>query len=561
MSIKNENQHYEKSLPITAGAVALGIGWLKYRYQILLFYVHYRIAIAFVISCIVFAILIKVLDKIEKARAPGDLEKHVLRESKDEDSVFMGFTDKGKRVYFKESMRRKHISATGTTDAGKSESVTIPLSIHDMKKGRGLIIIDGKSDFSLIDKIYAYARAYDREHDVRILSICNPEISQTFNPLAGGTPLEITERVFKALTFENEYYKNIQYTTLLQTLLIFEAAKIKPTPLKVVEALRSKERIKHLATLTQVPALIEWATEQFSLSREEREQRTSGLITQLQVMTVGELAPIFNAEDPAINMDEAFSARHIIYCQLPVGKIPTLGKSIGRLVLQCVQGAVASRHLDRNKSREFFSVYLDDFTEYLTEGFVTLLNKSRSANVGIVFAHQAIGDLATLGEPIKNSILTNANVKVFMKTNEPDSAEYFAKTIGTIETAKVTERQKSGAFGHTKTGEGSVREAEEFRVHPNVFKQELGAGDAVVILPHNRGSLPVRMHFRMLPDLDPYELPRIKKPVPQSLPPLPTDTDAPTVPDGSTVPSGSPAPDSMSGGMVDEAKKNNGEAA
>ncbi len=546
-----------------AGVVAVAVLWLKYRYQIILFYVHYRIAIAFVISCIVFAIFLKALDKIEKSRAPGDLEKHVLRKSKDEDSVYMGFTtDKGKPVYFKESMRRKHIQVTGTTDAGKSESVIIPLSAHDMKSGRGLIIIDGKSDCSLIDKIYAYARLYDREHDVRILSICNPEISQTFNPLAGGTPLEITERVFKAFTFENEYYKNLQYTALLQTLLIFEAAKIKPTPLKIVEALSSKERLKHLATLGQVPKLIEWATEQFSLSRDEREKRTSGLITQLQVMTVGELAPIFNAEESDINMDEAFSSRHIIYCQLPVGKIPTLGKSIGRLVLQCVQGAVASRHLDKNKSREFFSVSLDDFTEYLTEGFVTLLNKSRSANVGIVFAHQAIGDLATLGEPIKNSILTNANLKVFMKTNEPDSAEYFANTIGTIQTAKVTERQKSSAFGQTKTGEGSVRDAEEYRFHPNLFKQELGAGDAIVTLPHHRGSLAVRMHFRMLPDLDPCKLPHIRKPAPLSLPPIPKDSDGPQAINGGATPTvAEPAPDSMAGGIVDAAKNNNKEAA
>lgn len=74
----------------------------------------------------------------------------------------------------------------------------------------------------------------------------------------------------------------------------------------------------------------------------------------------------------------------------------------------------------------FFSVYLDDFTEYLTPSFVTLLNKSRSANVGIVFAHQALGDLDGLGDGVKNTILTNSNLKVFMRTNEPESAEYFS---------------------------------------------------------------------------------------------------------------------------------------
>ncbi len=516
----------EYTLPAAAAALAAFVIWLKYRFKILLFYYHYRLIIAFFISCAILYILTKLLDRIKVSRAPKDLEKATLGASPDEDSVLMGYTDKGRPLYFKESFRRKHIDAIGTTDSGKTESIVVPLSAHDMKMGRGLIIIDGKSDRSLLDKLYAYASLYNRENDVKILSLCSPEISHTFNPLSGGTPLEITERVFKAFNFENEYYKNLQYESLLQTLLIFEAAKVKPTPLKVVEALRSPMKLKQLAMLGNREAQIDWVTEQLSLSRDEREKRTSGLVTQFQVMTVGEIASIFNAETSDINMEEAFSRRHIIYCQLPVMKVPTLGKTVGKLVLQCIQSAVATRHLSGVKSREFFGVFLDDFTEYLTEGFVSLLNKSRSANVGILFAHQAVGDLATLGDAVKNTIMTNANLKVFMRTNEPESAEYFSATIGTLTTAKVTERQKSGPLGSTKTGEGSVRDVEEFKFHPNVFKQELGVGEGVVILPHSRGSLPFRVNFRMLPDIEARALPEIKKLSPKSLPALPKDDKA-----------------------------------
>ena len=90
--------------------------------------------------------------------------------------------------------------------------------------------------------------------------------------------------------------------------------------------------------------------------------------------------------------------------------------------------------------------------------------------------------------------------------------------IGTVQTAKVTERQKDGFFGQEKTGDGSIRDAEEFKFHPNLFKQELGVGEAVVILPHSKGSLPVRIKFKMAFDLDKPQIPKLLKSQPVGLP-------------------------------------------
>lgn len=148
-----------------------------------------------------------------------------------------------------------------------------------------------------------------------------------------------------------------------------------------------------------------------------------------------------------------------------------------------------------------FSVYLDDFSEYLYPGFVSILNKSRSANVGIVFAHQALGDIQTLGDPVANSILTNSNMKIFMRGNSPESAEYFSKVIGTVGTTKFTERQKKGFFGVDKSGDVSARDVEEFLIHPNVFKRDLGVGEAIMVIPHPSGSKTVRLKFNKIDDL------------------------------------------------------------
>lgn len=190
---------------------------------------------------------------------------------------------------------------------------------------------------------------------------------------------------------------------------------------------------------------------------------------------------------------------------------PFLGKAAGKMILQCFQSAVANRHRGENRALPFYSMFLDDFSEYLYPGFVSILNKSRSANVGVVFAHQALGDIQTMGDAIANSILTNANLKVFMRGNDPESAEYFSKVIGTVTGRKYTERTKRGLWLDQSTGEASARDAEEFIIHPNRFKSELGVGEAVMVVPHEAGSKVVNIKFRKYDDLPAHPLEAVPK--------------------------------------------------
>lgn len=519
MSPDKRNEISNRGMIFLITVTAVSAGLFRYSKALIKIYLAHRKLVAFGVAIIFTTMLHALKRSYLRRRFAEDRESDILADA-NFDAVFAGYTAMRKRVFIRPSYRQMHTQIVGTTNAGKTESVILPWAIDDMKRQRGLLIIDGKSDRSLLDKLYAYADRYNRTDDVRILSLCDVDISHTFNPLADGSPLEVTERVFKALSFENEYFKNIQYEVLLQTLLIFERSKIVATPFRVVELVRSPKKLGDFAKQFASPAQLDWAKDFLGLSREEREQRTSGLLTQLQVFAVGETACIFNSDKSSINLNEALAKGQIVYCQLPVLKIPTLGKVTGKMILQSLQSAVASRHLGQSASKDFFSVYLDDFTEYLTESFVSLLNKSRSANVAIVFAHQALGDLAVLGDAVKNTILTNANLKVFMRTNEPESADYFAAVIGTAQTVRVTERQTKGTWGIEKTGDGSARDAEEYKFHPNLFKQELGPGEAVVVIPHGRGNLPVRLKFEMRPELVRVLIPKIRK----------TEVRAPVVP-------------------------------
>lgn len=457
-------------------------------------------------------------NKGARARDENRRKKAVL--GPEPNSVFCGKTTEDEAVFIKTRQRAMHTQVIGTTNAGKTESVILPWAIQDIQQGRGLLLIDGKADRGLLDKLWAYTKAAGREKDFRLFSLSHIEESSQFNPLLGGTPEEVSERVFNSFEFENSYYRSVQFEVFSQMMRIFCGLKIQPTFLRLHEAITSPRILRQHLDQMGDPTLQQWLSHYIDLPPNERVQRTSGLAAALSQFSFGQMSILFNSENPGISLDEALRKEQIIYFQLPVLLAPFLGKATGKMVLQVLQSAVANRHRGNAGNPKFYSVFLDDFTEYLYPGFVSVLNKSRSANVGVVFAHQALGDIKTLGDAIANSIVTNANLKVFMRGNDPESAEYFSKVIGTVKTVKYTERTRRELLRNQNTGDASAREVDEFIIHPNYFKSELGVGQAVMVVPHEAGSRTIRIRFQKFPDLEPAPLNSIEKVKAQGLVPL-----------------------------------------
>ena len=507
---KDKNSSSDQFFLFIISIILVGVVVSRFGPDVLSSLKKHRYLVAAVTSGVVVAVWVVVRQKLVAAWQRQEA-KRVLFAPQGTNSIRVGHTKSGRSVYVPQSARRMHTQVVGTTNAGKTESVIIPWAVSDIQEGRGLILIDGKSDRSLLDKLYAYCVKHKRAKDFRLLSLVNIAESSTFNPLVGGSPEEITERVFSSFTFEDEYYRNQQFEVLKHVLISFSRAKVTPTFQRLIQVITNPDVLLNLSGQVNDEFLRQWVERFVGLPRDDRERRSSGLVSQMGHFATGETSVLFNGEAPTIDIEQVMREGLIVYCQLPVMKTPVLGKATGKMILQALQSAVSSRHLEEGKDFKFFSIYLDDFTEYLTPGFVSLLNKSRSGNVGVTFAHQAQGDLAALGEDVRNTIMTNSNLKVFMRTNEPETAEYFSRTLGTKGSIKLTERQRSSAFGKEKTGDSSLREVEEFIHHPNLFKRDLGTGQAVMIVPLSEGNQAVRLKFEMLPDLPSLKLPSVAK--------------------------------------------------
>lgn len=483
--------------------------WQNIEPKLIRFYLENRYAILFTLATGIYFLASWLLRK-QGIKTAVELKEKQIANVEKENSTFMGHDDTGEKFYLNVDYRRMHMQVVGTTNAGKTESVLVPLMVDDIEKGRGFIIIDGKSDMSLLNKVYGYAKKHNREHDFVLFSLTDYLKSQTYNPLMQGSVDQVAEKVIHSFGIENEFYKVVQFDIFRNVLGIFKSASEYPTFLKILQALNDPAKLVTLAAIGKDRLLTEWATAFTNMNKDDRRDQISGLVSNLGYFVSGDVKTLFNVKDPMINLKDVIEQGKICYFQLPVLKSPMLGKSVAKMVLQDIQSQVSERHASGKDEHKFFGIFLDDFAEYLTKSFVSVLNKSRSANVGVAFAHQAIGDLEALGPEIMNQIQTNANTKVFMRTNEPASTEYFAKTIGTKGSVKTTSRQKAGAFGKSEvTGDGSIRDVEEFMYHPNIFKRELGRGQGVVIVAHENGSKTYRVNFEMRKNLGRVHIPEI----------------------------------------------------
>lgn len=431
---------------------------------------------------------------------------------KDETSVLLGIDESGAEVHLKQSFRISHTQIIGTTNAGKTESVILPWAIRDIESGAGLLIVDGKGDRSFLDKLYAYVAKSKRTDSFKLFSLAHIEPSSTFNPLMGGTATEVSQRVFSSFPIEHPHYRATQ-SVMFQALLTLILDKKKLPTFQLVHSM-----------LSDAPTLDAWLKDYElinkgncsflnafnKLPRNERSNEVSGLNANLMPFVYGPTAALFNSTEPQIDFDAALKNRQICYFQLPTMYCPFLAEATGKLVLQCFQQAVAKRQLHGEENPGFFSCFLDDFQDYIYPGFGALLNKSRSANIGVVFSHQALGDLDKVGPEFRNVVTTCTNVKVVMRTTEPETCEFYAKTFGTESDHKVTERQTRGLIFTNKTGEGSVRDVEKYVIHPNTIRR-LERGQGIVSIPHPSGVKLQTVRFKMRPNLSPVTLPPIDK--------------------------------------------------
>lgn len=180
---------------------------------------------------------------------------------------------------------------------------------------------------------------------------------------------------------------------------------------------------------------------------------------------------------------------HVLYFRLQSLMSPQLVTIIGRLLTNHLRFLAGSAHRDSTASSRIIPVYLDEFASFASPEFADLISKARSAKLALHFSHQSIGELNEVSKGFLSRITDNSGTKIIMRVNDPDSAEYFARTFGTKVYQKITQRitnVKEVDLAEV-VGEGTQREARQFRASPDILKS-LPTGVGSVCIAHGEDT-------------------------------------------------------------------------
>jgi type IV secretory pathway TraG/TraD family ATPase VirD4 len=90
--------------------------------------------------------------------------------------------------------------------------------------------------------------------------------------------------------------------------------------------------------------------------------------------------------------------------------------------------------------------------------FKTAITESRKSNNPMILGFQGKAQIETLYGPISEALLSQPATKIYLKTTEPNAAEWISKAIGEIEIERYRETRTHGQFPQPRKSESEARD-------------------------------------------------------------------------------------------------------
>jgi hypothetical protein len=407
--------------------------------------------------------------------------------------VYLGKDHKDKPIIIDQDTLNHHVHVVGASGFGKT---TFLLNIikEKIEAHEGVIFVDLKGDIDTICEIASFAKNAGRIDEFEFFSISENflEVSKGISLFANGNALEIKDKLMGAFNYDHEYYKKRIESFLnlsLRALVYLRDKKERSFDLESIYKLtQGFEYIEELSGLIDNKSIKD---DLLTLASDKKlKEDLTGLRADIEGLIKTDFGHLLS-ENNGINFYDSIRQSKIVYVHLDSQRYEVSAEKLGRIVLQDIKTASAKIVSTISKSdRRPLTLIVDEFANLATEQFVGFLNKARSSGIGIVIAHQELSDLDVFSPTVRDQVMTNTSTLFSFLQKLPKSAETIAGIAGTYKTEKETEQTgEEGLFFKTKekTGMGSIREVEEYLIHPNMIK-ELMRGECFMVskYPYSR---------------------------------------------------------------------------
>jgi type IV secretory pathway TraG/TraD family ATPase VirD4 len=322
--------------------------------------------------------------------------------------------------------RRRHVYVIGKTGSGKS-TLLRNMAAQDIAAGRGLMLLDPHGD--LADELLDYIPGC-RIEDVIYLDPADLSHSVGFNLLERVMPDErplvaaSVVATFKHLWRESwgprlEY---VLYNTVA-ALLDYPPSRGGVSLLGVPRMFSDPEyRVRVVKEIRDARVRAFWTEEFAAYSPQTAAEVVSPIQNKIgAVLAAPALRNMVGQATSTLKIAEAMDERRIIIANLSKGRLgETACNLLGSLLVTAVQLAAMRRTVIPEEERVDFAAYIDEFHNFGTDVFASILAEARKYRLSIIAGHQY---LTQITPAVRDAVFGNVGTLIAFQVGFADADE------------------------------------------------------------------------------------------------------------------------------------------
>ena len=356
-----------------------------------------------------------------------------------EDGTMLGyniFRGAKKRINLGQEDRRRHIYAVGQTGTGKSTFLE-NLAFQDMLNGKGFAFIDPHGD--TVENLMALVPK-ERTEDVIYFNPSDMEYPLGLNMLEFDDPdqkdfliQEAIGMLYKLYDPQRQGIIGPRYEHLFRNAaLTVMAGPEGGTFIDIPKLFNDKnyvnQKLKHV---TDQGVMDFWLKEMPGSERSnEFGEVKSWFVSKFGAFLSNQMMRnIIGQPKSSFNLRDIMDNKKILLVNLSKGRTGELNsKLLGMIFVMKFQAAAMSRSNVPENERQDFSLYVDEFQNFSTDSFASILSEARKYRLSLIVANQFTTQLT---EEIRDAVFGNIGSIVSFRVGTND-AEFLAKYFAPV---------------------------------------------------------------------------------------------------------------------------------
>jgi len=358
-----------------------------------------------------------------------ELEPPAVFHSEERETVCLGqvaFRDDQRAVGLSLDDRRRHLYVIGKTGMGKSTLLQNMLAA-DLAANRGVCLVDPHGD--LADTVAGLVPRH-RTNEVILFDAASRDYAVSFNPLACRDPTridQVTSGVVSAFKKLNDSWGPRLEDTLRNA--VFATVEQNGNLLSVMRLLGEKTYREHAVPLIRDEVIRAfWMHEFAGWNDHYRTEAVAAIQNKLRPFLVNtHIRAIVTQSGPSLDLRRVMDEGQVLIINLSKGRLGEDNSTLlGALLVTSIQQAAMTRADIPECDRRDFFLYVDEFQNFTTDSFASVLSEARKFRLSLTVAHQY---LAQLTDATAEAVWGNVGSVIAFQVGS-DDAEMVARQIG-----------------------------------------------------------------------------------------------------------------------------------